>query len=224
MSLKIKTAARLKALFAGVALSKKSVDAIGDQLATAGLTDEATDEEIDAKLNERNALYSFEDQKKFEDYQIGKATKEAADKEAARLKALEEGKPAPVEIDPNETATDKALRLIMEKLEKQDLVIAAFGQEKVATTRREQYAKTLEGTSDAFKAEALADFDLLNFKDDTHYSEWLGKKAESVKVFVQDEANNNLGGDRPAGGAGGKQTPAPKVASAEVVEAIMQNV
>lgn len=100
--------------------------------------------------------------------------------------------------------------------------LAAINAEKVGNTRREQYAKTLEGTSEAYKTEALADFDLLNFKDDTHYSEWLGKKAESVKVFIQDEANNNLGGDRPGGGAGGKTTT--KEASKEEVDSVLDKI
>jgi hypothetical protein len=216
MSLKIKTAARLKALFAGVALSKKTIDLIGDQLAKAGLTDESTDEEIDGKLNERNALYSFEDQKKFDDYQAGKAKKEADDKEAARLKAIQDGKPAPVEVDPNESATEKALRLIMEKLEKQDAAIAAFGTEKVTNTRREQYAKTLEGTSDAFKAKALKDFDRMSFKNDEDFTSYLTDAAEDAKGFIQDEANSGLGGDRPSGSGAAANTTKGEASQAEI--------
>lgn len=219
MSLKIKTAARLKVLFPGVALSKKTIEAIGEQLGKVGLTDEATDEEIDTKLNERNALYSFEDQKKFDDYQVGKANKEAADKEAARLKAIEEGKTPPPDVDPNETATDKALRLIMEKLEKQDAVIASFGKEKVTTTRREQYAKALEGTSDAFKAKALKDFDRMNFKDDEDFTSYLTDATEDAKVFVQEAANGGLGFDRPGGGAGGANDKKGEASQAELDEA-----
>jgi hypothetical protein len=216
MSLKIKTATRLKALFAGVALSKKTIDLIGDQLAKAGLTDEATDEEIDTKLNERNALYSFEDQKKFDDYQAGKAAKDAADKETARLKAIADGKPAPVDVDPNETNVEKMLRLIMEKQEKQDAAIAAFGTEKVTNTRRERYAKALEGTSDAFKAKALKDFDRMNFKDDSDFSDYLADASEDAKGFIQDEANSGLGGDRPTGGTGASASSKKEASDAEV--------
>ncbi len=88
----------------------------------------------------------------------------------------------------------------MKKLEKQEQTIAAFGQEKVATTRREQYAKTLEGLPEALKTDKLADFDLLNFKDDDHFNIWKESKAESYKGLIQEETDKGLGVDRPVGG------------------------
>ncbi|MEO6522238.1 MAG: hypothetical protein ABIN91_11210 [Mucilaginibacter sp.] len=223
MSLKIKTAARLKALFAGVALSKKNIDLIGDQLGKAGLTDEATDEEIDTKLNERNALYSFEDQKKFDDYQVGKATKDAADKEAARLKALAEGKPAPEEVDPNETKTEKMLRLMMEKLEKQDAAIAAFGQEKVTNTRREQFIKSMAGTSTDYQAKELKKFDRITFKDDDDFTGFLEDTKEDHASSIQDDANSGLGSDRPASGGSGADTSKKGEASQAEMDAAFKN-
>lgn len=197
MSLKIKTPLRLKALFAGVALSKKSVDAISDQLAKAGLTDEATDEEIDTKLNERNALFSFEDQKKFDDYQVGKATKEAADKEAKRLADLAAGKTEEVEIPndvPEYMKTFMATQLAQTKALQDQL--AAISGEKVTNTRREQYAKVLEGKSPEFIAAELKKFDRMNFKDDEDFTTVLTD-------FTQEVANSDLGNERPAGGFGG---------------------
>ncbi|MDQ1139428.1 hypothetical protein [Pedobacter agri] len=223
MTLKDRIALRLKALFAGVALSKKSVEAVAEKLAK-GLTDESTDEDIDGKLNERNELFSFEDQKKHDDYLAGKAAKEASDKaaadKAAAEKAAAEGKvdipeDAPAWLKPlleAQAATTKALTD----------QIAAINGEKVANTRRDQYAKTLEGTSEAFKAEALADFDLLNFKDDDHYSEWLGKKTESVKVFIQEDANGGMGNDRPVGGQGGNTKKVVAATDTEL-DAVMEN-
>jgi len=222
MSLKIKTPLRLKALFAGVALSKKSIDAISDQLAKAGLTDEATDEEIDAKLNERNALFSFEDQKKFDDYQVGKATKEAADKEAKRLADIAAGKEPEAEVDPNETKTDKMLRLLMEKLEKQDQAIAAIKGEKVTSTRREQFIKSMEGTTPEYQAKELKRFDRISFKDDADFTSFLEDTKDDHAGAVQEASNADLGNDRPAGGAG-KQTGAPKVIAEADLNEIIQN-
>jgi len=219
MSLKIKIAERLKVKAAGVNLSKTRIDAIVAN-AEKGLTDESDDTAIDANLEIINALTPFKDIAALDDHQRAKAKKEADDKEAARLKAIEEGKPAPVEIDPNETATEKTLRLIMEKLEKQEQVIASFGQEKVVNTRREQYAKALEGTSEAFKTKALKDFDRLSFKDDTDFTEWLTESTEDAKGFAQAEANDGLGGFKPVGGAGGNAGTKKEASAAEVEAAV----
>lgn len=220
MSLKIKTATRLRALFPGVSLSKKSVEALGDQFAKAGLTDESTDDEIDAKLNERNALYSFEDQKKFDDYQTGKAAKEKADKEAADKKAAEEGKTTTPPAD--ETATEKTLRLIMEKLEKQEQVIASFGQEKVATTRREKFIQSMEGTSKEYQARELKKFDRIAFKDDDDFTLFLEDIKEDHAAAIQEDANEGLGDDKPAGSTGGGS--AKKGASEAELDAVFGNV
>ena len=189
--MKNKLVLMLKTLFASKGFSQKALEGLADYLAP-NLTEESTDADLTAAI---------ETIKPMTDLMQSEINRQV---NAAKTKPVEEVKPVTTTeqavIDPNETATDKALRLIMEKLEKQEQQLAAFGQKEVTTTRREQYAKALEGTSDAYKAEALKDFDLLNFKDDTHYSEWLGGKAESVKVFVQEAANGGLGGDRPAGG------------------------
>ncbi|AMR34142.1 hypothetical protein A0256_23170 [Mucilaginibacter sp. PAMC 26640] len=222
MSLKIKIAARLKAKAAGVNLSQKRIEAIVAR-AEKGLTDESDDAAIDANLDTINDLTPFKEIASFDDHERAKAKKIADDKEAARLKAIEEGKPAPIEVDPNESNVEKMLRLIMEKQEKQDAVIAGFNKEKVTTTRREQYAKALEGTSDTFKAKALKDFDRMAFKDDEDFTSYLADATEDAKGFVQEAANGGLGGDRPTGGAGGNDKKV-KVATKEEIDAIMQSI
>jgi len=211
MSLKIKTAARLKALFAGVALSKKSVDAIGDQLTKAGLTDESTDEEIDVKLNERNALFSFEDQKKFDDYQVGKATKDAADKEAKRLSDIAAGKTPEIEELPADTPewAKAFMKVQKEETEALKAKLAAFDGEKVTNTRREQYTKSMEGKSPEFIAAELKKFDRMTFKDDEDF-------MTVLTDFTQEVANSDLGVDRPAGGHGGSVGGKKEATAAEV--------
>ncbi|SMC53166.1 hypothetical protein [Pedobacter nyackensis] len=225
MSLKTKIPARLKALFAGVALSKKSIDGITEK-ASVGLTDESTDDEIDAVLNARNEIWSFDDQRKYDDYQAGKATKDAADKEAARLKAIADGKPAPIEVDPNETATEKALRLIMEKLEKQDAVIAQFGQEKVATTlygAAETRLKSKYADYPEILADVLLDVKERSFQDEETLNAFLDRKEAALGIVIQTSTNNSLGGERPVGGAGGKPAGSTKEASAAEVDAAFTN-
>ncbi|MCZ4244971.1 hypothetical protein [Pedobacter punctiformis] len=221
MTLKEKIAARLKAKAAGVNLSKTRIDAIVAR-AEKGLTDESDDTAIDANLDTINELTPFKEMAAFDDHQRAKDAKDKiekdkADKEAAE-KAAKEGnvdvpEDAPAWLKPlleAQAATTKAL----------SDQIAAINGEKVLTTRREQYAKTLEGTSEAYKAEALKDFDRLSFKDDSDYQEWATAKSESVKAFIQEDANGGLGGDRPVGGVGGN-TSTKKEATAAEVDAVV---
>lgn len=98
--------------------------------------------------------------------------------------------------------------------------LQAIQEGKVATTRREQYAKTLDGTSEAFKAKALKDFDRMSFQDDDNFNSFLVDAAEDAKAFAQEEANGGLGGDRPNGGVGGAQN-AKKEATSEEVDALV---
>lgn len=222
MTLKEKIALRLKAKAAGVNLSKTRIDAIVAR-AEKGLTDESDDTAIDANLDVINELTPFKEIAALDDHQRARDKKIADDKEAARIKAIEDGKTEDVELPADtpewmkafmkqQAATNKALE---EKL-------ASFGQEKVATTRREQYAKTLEGTSEAYKTESLKDFDRLSFKDDADYQEWATGKAESVKAFIQEDADGGLGNDRPNGSAGGN-TKKVTVATDTELDAVMEN-
>jgi hypothetical protein len=225
MSLKIKTPLRLKALFTGVALSKKSIDAISDQLAKAGLTDEATDEEIDAKLNERNALFPFENQKKFDDYQVGKAAKEAADKETARLKAIADGKAEEtiVVVDPAETPMEKMIREMATGIKALTTEIANIKGQTVTQTRRESFIASMKGTTPEYQARELKRFDRITFKDDEDFTSYLEDTKDDHAAAVQEASNEQLGGDRPTGGAGAKPAGAEKqkVAATEVVDEII---
>ncbi|WP_183560675.1 hypothetical protein [Mucilaginibacter sp. SP1R1] len=222
MSLKIKIAARLKAKAAGVNLSQKRIDAIVTR-AEKGLTEESDDAAIDANLDIINELSPFKEIAALDDHERAKAKKIADDKEAARLKAIEEGKTPEPEPDPNESSTDKLLKALMAKMEKQDAAIAAMAGEKVTNTRRDQYAKALEGTSDAFKTKALKDFDRMNFKDDEDFTSYLTDATEDAKVFIQDDANSGLGNDRPAGSGGSSDTKQKGEASQAEIDAAFKN-
>lgn len=217
MSLKIRVPARLKALFAGVALSKKSIDAITEK-ASVGLTDESTDEEIDAVLNARNEIWSFDEQRKFDDYQAGKASKDAADKEAKRLADIAAGKEPEPPVDPNETPTEKLLKQALAGITALTAEVSAIKGEKVTNTRREQYIKTLEGTDDKFKAKALRDFDRIAFKDDEDFNSFLAEAETDAADFAKTEdTENGIGSSfRPTGGAGGSTGGKGEASQAEV--------
>jgi hypothetical protein len=216
--MKQKLIALLKTSFASKGFNAKELDSLADLLIAQNvITETSTDEDLATAVTGAAPVADFV-------------------QSVASRQVSDAVKPKPVEpvtvpvvpnvpvVDPNEDPTAKALRLIMEKLEKQEQTISQMGSEKVATTRREQYIKTLEGTPEAYKTEALKDFDRLSFKDDADYTEWLGGKTESVKVIVQEAANGGLGGDRPNGGAGGSNASTKvKLASDNELDAVMEN-
>lgn len=224
MSLKIKITARLKAKAAGVNLSQKRIDAIVTR-AEKGLTDESDDAAIDANLDAINELTPFKEIAALDDHERAKAKKIADEREAARLKAIEEGTtPEPDELPAD---TPEWMKTFMKQQAAQNKAledkIASLTGDKVATTRREQYAKALEGTSDVFKAKALKDFDRMAFKDDEDFNSYLTDATEDAKDFIQDEANSGLGGDRPGGGSGGSDTQNKKEASQAEVDEVFAN-
>lgn len=218
MTLKEKIAARLKAKAAGVNLSQKRIDAIVLR-AEKGLTDESDDTQIDTNLDAINDLTPFKDIAALDDHERAKAKKLADEKEAARLKAIEEGKTEDVELPAD---TPEWMKVFMKQQAETNKALsdklAAIQGEKVVNTRRSQYEKTLEGTNDKYKAKALKDFDRINFKDDEDFTSWLEGETEVAKEFVSVEPQ--FQSDRPNPAAG--PTPAKeKVASADVVDDII---
>jgi hypothetical protein len=182
----------LKTLFASKGFSQKALEGLADYLAP-NLTEESTDADLTA------AIETIKPMTDLMQSEINRQVNAAKPKPVEEIKPVTTTEPKPAD-DPNETPTEKLLKQALAGITALTAEVANIKGEKVTNTRREQYAKTLEGTSDAYKAEALKDFDRLSFKDDTDYTEWVGAKAESVKVFVQEAANGGLGGDRPAGG------------------------
>lgn len=224
MSLKVRMPARLKVLFPGVALSKKSIDAVTEKL-SVGLTDESTDDEIDAKLNARNEVYSFDDQRKFDDYQAGKAKKEADDKEAKRLADIAAGKkPEDVELPADTPEWAKAfMKTQKEETEALKAQLASVQGDRVANTRRDQFIASMKGTSEDYQKRELKKFDRIAFKDDEDFTSFLEDTKEDHAAAVQDEANGGLGGDRPTGGAGGGSASAKGEASQPELDEAFKN-
>lgn len=215
MSLKIKIAERLKAKAAGVNLSQKRIDAIVAR-AEKGLTDDSDDAAIDANLEAINELTPFKDIAALDDHERAKAKKLADEKEAARLKAIEDGKLPPIDDDPNESSTDKLLKALIAKVEKQDQVLASFGQEKVTTTRKQQLEEKLKDVDPKFKATALKAYDRMKFDKDEDFESYLTEISEDAKEFVVQEFQS----DRPTGSAGRPNT---KQASDKEVDAVVDS-
>lgn len=211
--MKIKLIALLKTSFASKGFSQKTLEGIADLLiANNNLTDQSTDEEVTAGIE---AIKPMTDLMQSE---ISRQVNDQKPKPVETPKPAEQA--APTEPTEDMPAWAKALVTSTQALAQG---LQAIQGEKVATTRREQYAKTLEGLSEAQKADKLSDFDLLNFKDDEHFATWNQSKAESIKMLIQDEANQGLGGDRPNGGVGGSNSSTKNEATEAEVEAAFSN-
>ena len=183
----------LKTLFASKGFSQKALEGLADYL-VPNLTEESTELELTAAIE---GIKPMTDVMQSEiNRQVNAAKPIKVDDP---INPIEPAKPAAPADDMPEWA--KALVQSTQALAQG---FASIQAEKVGTTRREQNAKTLEGTSAAFKTKALKDFDRMSasFKDDEDFNSWLTDASEDAKVFVQEEANSNLGGDRPNGGFG----------------------
>jgi hypothetical protein len=223
MSLKIKIAARLKAKAAGVNLSQTRIDAIVSRAEKSGLTDESDDTAIDAQLDQINELTPFKEIASFDDHQRAKAKKDADEKEALRLKAIEEGKVPPVEM-PNDAP--EWMKVFMANQAAQTKVltdqIAALSGDKVTNARKDALLKALDGLPETFRELKLESFEGKSFKDDAEFDSFIEKTKTQSAGFVQEESNNGLGNDRPAGGKGGNAN-AVKLASDAELDAVMEN-
>ena len=203
---------QLKAKSVGVNLSNKRQDAI------AAFIDAkiSTVEEIEAALNTYAEYRPFADIAKEDDRERLAETKTAQEKEAARLKAIAEGKPEPVNEDPNETAQDRLLKQILEQNKALFGEIATIKGEKVTNTRRELYAKVLEGKDPVFVASELKKFDKMAFADDADFSNTLAD-------FTQDITNSGLGGDRVQSGLSNMPNGKIKPATKDELDSVVSN-
>lgn len=225
MSLKIKIAARLKAKAAGVNLSQKRVELIVARAEKGGLTDESDDTAIDAQLDIINELTPFTELASLDDHQRAKDKKTADDKEAARLKAIEEGKTTEPELPADtpewmktfiatQTANNKALQE----------QIAAIKGEKVTTTRSQAAAEKLKDAPEWFRNDVLEDLKDRQFADDDQYNAFLDRKVKGLEnISKSEDTENGIGCSfRPTGSVatakGGKE------ASKEEVDSVLDKI
>ncbi len=201
----------LKTLFASKGFSPRALEGLAEVLAT-NLTEESTTEELTAAI---------EGLKPMTDIMQSEINRQVND--AKKPKPVEEpAKPADEPAKPvNNDDMPEWAKTLTTAVQTLGQGLQAIQLEKVGNTRRDQYAKTLEGTSEAYKSKALKDFDRLTFKDDEDFTGWLTDTTEDVKGFIQEESNSGLGGDRPNGGAG-KQANGEKEVSPAMKELIAE--
>lgn len=216
--MKQKLIALLKTSFASKGFNAKELESLADLIISQqSLTDDSADEDLNTAVTNAKPVADFV--QSVASRQVSDVKKPAKVEEPA--KPADPAKPAnPATIPDDMPEWAKALVTSVQTLGQG---LQAISTEKLANTRREKYEKTLEGLTEAQKADKLADFELLTFKDDDHFNTWNESKAESVKVIVQENTNNSLGGERPAGGTGGGNASAKKLASDVELDAVMEN-
>lgn len=211
--------ARLKVLYPGVNLSNKRIEAIALKI-DAKVTEE---DEIDDALSTYDEYNPFAEMAKDDDRERLRLKKESeTTKTPEQIAAEKAGKTAEEDDDPTETKTDKLLKQALAGIAALTGEVSAIKGEKVTNTRKQQYEKALEGTSDAFKAKALKDFAKMKFDTDDEFNEFLAESETDAADFIQEVSNNGLTNQAPLRGV--KNVPGKvKLASDEELDAVMEN-
>ena len=177
----------LKPKLANKGFSQKTIEGLADYLITQNLTltEESTDEDINTAIDGVIPVANL---------MQAENTRYANEIKSKLPKAVEESKkPDPDTEDPNETPQDKLLKQILEQNKVLFDEIATIKGEKITISRRDQYAKVLEGKEPGFVAGELKKFDKMAFADDEDFKTTLAE-------FTQDITNSGLGGDNVPNG------------------------
>jgi len=184
--------ARLKVLYPGVNLSNKRIESIAAKI-DAKVTEE---DDIDDALSTYDEYNPFAEMAKDDDRERLRIKKESeTGKTPEQIAAEKEAEGKEVIVDPEMPAWAKALIVSTQALAKG---FESIQGEKLTSTRKQQYEKALEGTSDAFKAKALKDFNKMKFETDEEFTEFLTESETDAADFIQEESNNGLKNQTPA--------------------------
>lgn len=195
--MKEKIIAAIKAKWPAVNLRKKRIDEIAARLESK-ITDE---NDIDAKLDDYNSVFSFADIAKQDD-----ALAEA-ERKAKLPKPEQKAEPEIEETKPEDDTPVWAKALMQD--------IQTLKAEKVTNSRKSQYEALFKDVkNEKFKANELSKFDRLSFKDDEDFNAYMESQKEFVNDFNQSQVNESLKGSPSI--IGGTQ-------STEGVSAMMKN-
>lgn len=198
----------LKPKFANKGFSQKTIEGLADIL-VKNLTEESTDEEVNTAID---GVTPFAEIMQAENTRYANEVKAKVTKPVETEKKADE-----VVTDPNETETDKMLKAALAGIQALTGEIASIKGEKVTQTRREQYAKVLEGKDPVFVASELKKFDKMSFKDDEDFTTTLAE-------FTQDLTNSGLGVDKVTPGLANLPTGSKiKPATKEELDSVVSN-
>ncbi len=178
-----KEVARFKVKFPSVNLSKARLDGIKLHLA-----DDADDAAIDARLDEVNGNFPFEDIAKHDDRQRQPAKPDPA----PQTKPAEQAKPDDTDADLPADTPPWAKTLIKQNKELSDKVMA-LETGKTVDTRRAQLDKALEGASETFKKQTLKHFERMTFKDDEDFKNYITDVTTDAGESKQSETDSAMG-------------------------------
>jgi len=207
--MKEKIIAAIKAKFPALNLRKTRLDAIAAKL-EAKVKDET---EIDAAVTDFDSLFPFAD--------IAKQDDKIAELEN-KLKAPSkpDPKPEPAPTPKEETKTDDPVLAMLQEIrneqQAQKAELQGLKTEKVTGTRKSGYeALFTDVKDDKMKANKLAQFDRLSFKDDEDYNSFI----TSEKEYLDGLASESLKSGPTALGVSNTGQP-----NKELVDKIVENI
>jgi hypothetical protein len=188
--------ARFKVKFPTVTLSKKRLEAISDKL------DAKTDseEDIDTKLDELNDLIPFADIAKQDDKIRDLETKVKEVKPPTETENADPDKKDPENKDPKKDEVPAWAKGLTDTIQTLSTKLSAIEGEKTTTSRKGLLTEKLKDAPEAFKNKVLKDFGRMKFDTDEDFEEYLTDTVTDMGIVVQEESNNGLGNDKPAGG------------------------
>lgn len=206
----------LKTLFASKGFSQKALEGLADILAP-NLTDESTTEELTAAIE---GLKPMTDIMQSEiNRQVNDAKKPKVDPKPANDPPTEGPKPD----NPAPASTDPVVLELLNQVKTLAQGLKDIQVEKVGNTRREQFIASMKGTSKEYQERELKRFDRMKFETDDDFNAFLEDTKDDHADAIQEETNNGLGGDRPAGGTGGASSGTKKEATEAEVDAAFKD-
>ncbi len=204
-----KEVTRFKVKFPKVNLSKTRLDGIKLLLA-----DDADDAAIDARLDEVNGNFSFEDMARHDDRQRQPAKPDPAPQPKT-------ADPAPAN-EPDDKDTPSWAKGLLGKIETLTNEVTTLKAGKVGDTRRQQLEKAMENVNENYRNGKLKDFARMQFKDDEEFNTYLEEVKTDSAEFVQTETNAGLSkAGKPIVGTGGVQG---KTATDKELDDAMSNI
>lgn len=207
--MKQKLIALLKTSFASKGFNAKELESLADLIiGQHTLTDESTDEDLTTAVTAAKPTADFV--QSVASRQVSDVKKPKVEDPKEPKEPAEPAKPVATEDMPEWA---KALVTSTQALAQG---LQAIQAEKVGNTRRDQFIASMKGTTPEYQAKQLKSFDRITFKDDEDFTSYLEDTKDDHAAAAQEDANNGLGGERPAGGVKTPQGVKKEATAAEV--------
>ena len=203
---KEKVVTRYKALFGTVGLSQTRLDEISAKLGLK-MADEATDEDIDARLNEMNDLYPFSEIKKNDDRTLN--DKNNPNRKPAQVET-------PKEEVKTETKSDDPVLALLQEMKGE---LASLKAEKLHESLEAKFRKDerLKGVPEFMLQMGVP-------KSEEEYEDKVTTLATNFKDFAVKAKIQEFGGDQTPSGTPPKQDGAVKQKTAEETKALAASI